>query len=89
MEHTLARKDYAVFESIYRINGAARRVLHWNEFVHAMRQVGLVLQTNKGSKRVFTAQGAPPQPHFHWHEPHGAHGVSIGKDAQTEQVLRS
>ncbi|KAI0348986.1 hypothetical protein OH77DRAFT_1526003 [Trametes cingulata] len=55
MEHTLSRKDYAVFESIYRINGAARRVLHWNEFVHAMGQVRLVLRTNKGSKRAFRA----------------------------------
>ncbi|KAI0669283.1 hypothetical protein C8Q78DRAFT_1080563 [Trametes maxima] len=61
MAFSLRRKDFEVFESIYRINGAARRELDWEDFRRALERLGFKKHNGKGSARVFKALGEPPR----------------------------
>ncbi|KAI0652700.1 hypothetical protein C8Q79DRAFT_1005869 [Trametes meyenii] len=79
MVFVLRRKDFEVFESLFRIDGAARRELDWEDFRQAFEWLDFKQCNGHGSARYFKALGKSPRRPFHWHRPHN--GI-ITTDAQ-------
>ncbi|KAI0667815.1 hypothetical protein C8Q78DRAFT_1081702 [Trametes maxima] len=79
MVFVLRRRDFEVFESLFRIDGAARREVDWEDFRRAFERLDFKQCNGHGSARYFKALGDPPRETFHWHRPHD--GI-ITPDAQ-------